>query len=193
MGIVSQQSTERQIIKGVMAFPHRIIEFGPFRLDIERHNLSRNETQVRLPGKVCQVLLALLERPGEIVTREELRARLWGSDTHVNYEANVNTTVNKLRQILGDSNQQSVYVRTIPRKGYSFVGPMAFVERAGTVAKATATNGAEQIAASWCVRAAARVFGAHRAGFWIVASIIALVIAAVLFGAAITLFSYRAL
>src|SRR4029077_3706480 len=123
---LSQQPTEAVEIKGVMPLPHRFIEFGPFCLDTERYDLSRDGTRVRLPGKVCQVLLTLLQRPGEIVTREELRARLWDSGTHVNYEANVNTTVNKLRQILGDSNERSVYVRTIPRKGYCFVGPMAF-------------------------------------------------------------------
>jgi len=188
---LSQQPTEVVEIRGVMPFPRRLIAFGPFCLDTERHDLSRDGTRVRLPGKVCQVLLTLLERPGEIVTREELRARLWDSGTHVNYEANVNTTVNKLRQILGDSNERSVYVRTIPRKGYCFVGPMAFVERAATVAKATATNGTEEKAASWGVAAASRLFGAHRPGFWIAAGVIALVIAAVLFGAAITLFSYR--
>src|SRR5205807_2417673 len=82
-----------------------------------------------LPGKVCQVLVTLLERHGEIVTREELRTRLWGSDTHVNFDANVNTTVNKLRQILGDSNEQSIYVQTIPRRGYSFIAPVEFLDQ----------------------------------------------------------------
>src|ERR1700676_4575989 len=108
MGLVSQPADSEQEIKGATSFPRRFVAFGPFMLDTDRHDLSRNGTRVRIPGKVCQVLLTLLERPGEIITREELRARLWDSDTHVNYEANVNTTVNKLRQILGDSNRQSV-------------------------------------------------------------------------------------
>src|SRR5437762_4205993 len=75
-----------------------------------------------------QALLALLQKPGEIVTREELRMQLWPSDTHVNYDANVNTTVNKLRQVLGDSPDQPAFVDTIPRKGYSFVGKVRYVD-----------------------------------------------------------------
>src|SRR5579859_7036885 len=99
-------------------FPTRYVRFGDFQLDVKRQDLLKNGSRTRLPGKVYQVLIGLLERPGEIVTREELRDRLWASDTHVNFEANVNTTVNKLRQILGDSSEESAYVQTIPRKGY---------------------------------------------------------------------------
>jgi len=68
------------------------------------------------------VLLALVEKPGEIVTRDDLRARLWPGGTFVNYDANVNTTVNKLRLALGDSPDQPMYVETVPRQGYCFVG-----------------------------------------------------------------------
>ena len=60
----------------------------------------------------------MLERPCEIITREELRVRLWPADTHVNYDANVNTTVNKLRRALGDSSDDPVYIETIPKRGY---------------------------------------------------------------------------
>src|SRR5882762_4512388 len=73
------------------------------------------------PFRVYQVLLTLLEKPGDVVTREELRVRLWPADTHVNYDANVNTTVNKLRQALGDSSDKPLYIETIPRKGYCFL------------------------------------------------------------------------
>src|SRR5258707_1978352 len=110
-------------------FPARYARFGAFQLDRKRLDLTKSGARLRLPGKVCQVLVTLLERHGEIVTREELRARLWGSDTHVNFDANVNTTVNKLRQILGDSNEQSIYVQTIPRRGYSFIGAVEFFDR----------------------------------------------------------------
>lgn len=194
VGIVSQPLTDRELrIKGGMPFPRRFVEFGPFTLDTERHDLSRNGTRVRIPGKVCHVLLALLERPGDIVTREELRARLWDSDTHVNYEANVNTTVNKLRQILGDSNERSAYVRTIPRKGYSFVGSIVFVERASSVTAASSADDVEEKPPFWGVAIASRIFGTNRARVWFAAGVIALVIAAMLFGAAITLYSYRSL
>src|SRR5213596_3691804 len=96
----------------------RYIHFGPFRIDQQRQEVTRHGTRLKLQGKVYQTLLTLLEKPGEVVTREELRARLWPADTHVNYDANVNTTVNKLRQALGDSSDKPLYIETIPRKGY---------------------------------------------------------------------------
>ena len=99
-------------------FSGRYISFGPFRIDQRRQELSRDGTRIKLQGKVYQALLTLLERPGEIITREDLRVRLWPDDTHVNYDANVNTTVNKLRGALGDSSDNPVYIETIPKKGY---------------------------------------------------------------------------
>src|SRR5438046_7267530 len=96
----------------------RYVLFGPFRIDQQRQEVTRNGARLKLQGKVYQILLALLEKPGEVVTREELRVRLWPADTHVNYDANVNTTVNKLRQALGDSTDKPLYIETIPRKGY---------------------------------------------------------------------------
>ena len=96
----------------------RYVLFGPFRIDQQRQEVTRNGARLKLQGKVYQVLLTLLEKPGEVVTREELRIRLWPADTHVNYDANVNTTVNKLRQALGDSSDKPLYVETIPRRGY---------------------------------------------------------------------------
>jgi len=96
----------------------RYVHFGPFRIDQQRQEVTRDGTRLKLQGKVYQTLLTLLEKPGEVVTREELRMRLWPADTHVNYDANVNTTVNKLRMALGDSSDKPLYVETIPRKGY---------------------------------------------------------------------------
>src|SRR5947208_1801774 len=96
----------------------RYVLFGPFRIDQQRQEVTRSGARLKLQGKVYQILLARLKNPGEVVTREELRMRLWPADTHVNYDANVNTTVNKLRQALGDSSDQPLYIETIPRKGY---------------------------------------------------------------------------
>jgi DNA-binding winged helix-turn-helix (wHTH) protein len=176
-------------------FPTRYARFGTFQLDMKRQDLTKNGARLRLPGKVCQVLVTLIERHGEIVTREELRARLWASDTHVNFDANVNTTVNKLRQILGDSNEQSIYVQTIPRRGYSFIGAVEFLDRleiAGAAAE-EAAGGENSLQSNASPSAAARssLFAPHRAPVWFTAGVIALVIAAMLLGAAITLFSYR--
>src|SRR5262249_47225072 len=81
----------------------RYLCFGAFQLDTQREVLFKDGTKVRLPGKVFQTLVALLEKPGEVLTREALRERLWPEGQFVNYDANVNTTVNKLRLVLGDS------------------------------------------------------------------------------------------
>src|ERR1700723_2271562 len=99
----------------------RFVRFGPFHVDQQRQEVTKNGARLKLQGKVYQVLVALLDKPGEVVTREELRQRLWPADTHVNYDANVNTTVNKLRQVLGDSTDKPLYIETIPRKGYRLV------------------------------------------------------------------------
>src|ERR1700674_4561337 len=106
----------------------RFVHFGPFQIDQQRQEVTRNGSRLKLQGKVYQVLLTLLEKPGEVVTREELRMRLWPADTHVNYDANVNTTVNKLRQALGDSSDKPLYIETIPRKGYCLIVHPEFVD-----------------------------------------------------------------
>jgi DNA-binding winged helix-turn-helix (wHTH) protein len=110
----------------------RYLSFGQFQVDLQREELFKDGARVHVPSKVYQVLLALLEKPGEIVTREVLRARLWPGGTFVNYDANVNTTVNKLRLALGDSPGKPTYVETIPRQGYCFLGT---VERSNELAK----------------------------------------------------------
>jgi DNA-binding winged helix-turn-helix (wHTH) protein len=172
-------------------FPARYVRFGPFQFDSKRHDLISNGARLRLPGKVGQVLITLLERHGEIVTREELRTRLWASDTHVNFDANVNTTVNKLRQILGDSNEQSIYVQTIPRKGYSFIGTLEFADQPDMAGGASEEASGEEGSSQRNPPARSTLFAPQRATVWFTAGVIALVIAAMLLGAAITLFSYR--
>src|SRR5256885_1840981 len=129
---------------GESALAVRYVSFGVFCLDLQRQELFKNGSRIRVPGKVYQVLDTLLERPGEIVTRETLRARLWPADTHVNFEANVNTTVNKLRQVLGDSNEQSAFVQTIPRRGYSFIAKVEFSDKLLTQELVRRPNGAEK-------------------------------------------------
>jgi DNA-binding winged helix-turn-helix (wHTH) protein len=121
--------------KASSAAASRYLCFGGFQLDTQRELLFKDGSKVRLPGKVFQTLVALLEKPGEVVTREALREKLWPEGTFVNYDANVNTTVNKLRLVLGDSSDQPAYIETIPRLGYCFVGS---VERTSELAKATA-------------------------------------------------------
>src|SRR5262250_3627695 len=88
----------------------RFLTFGSFTIDLKREELFKDGIRIKLPGKVYQTLVALLERPGEVVSRDDLRQKLWPAGTYVNYDANVNTTVNKLRLALGDSPDQPTYV-----------------------------------------------------------------------------------
>lgn len=108
----------------------RYIRFAPFTYDLRRQALYRDGVCVKLPTKVHEILLILIEKSGEIVSRETLRERLWPADVHVNFDANVNTTVNKLRQILGDSPEEPVFIETIPRQGYSFIAKVEYNDTA---------------------------------------------------------------
>lgn len=166
----------------------RFIRFGPFQVDQERQEVSRNGSRLKLQGKVYQVLVALLERPGEVVTREELRQRLWPADTHVNYDANVNTTVNKLRQVLGDSTDKPLYIETVPRKGYCLLArsedsdvPAAPLALAPDVAPNPSTS----IPAP--VTAPVAESQPQRSGFWLPIGVVGLILAGMLLGAGITL------
>ena len=159
----------------------RYIHFGPFRIDQQRQEVSRNGSRLKLQGKVYQVLMALLEKPGEVVTREELRQRLWPAETHVNYDANVNTTVNKLRQALGDSSDQPLYIETIPRKGYCLVIQPEFADApmAPAPIPIPASNGTPRNAATDSALP-------RKSDVWITVGVITLIIAGMLIGAGIT-------
>jgi DNA-binding winged helix-turn-helix (wHTH) protein len=109
-------------------FPTRYLRFGAFELDLKREDLSKDGDRIRLQGKVYQTLLILLSRAGSVVTREEVRKHLWPENPQVNFDANVNTTMNKLRQALGDSPENPVYIETIPRRGYCFLPDVEFAD-----------------------------------------------------------------
>ena len=97
----------------------RMRRFGPFELDPATGELRKNGLRVRLQDQPLRILQALLDTPGELVTREELRDRLWPSDTFVDFERSLNAAVAKLRQSLGDSAEQPVYVETVAPQGVS--------------------------------------------------------------------------
>jgi Tol biopolymer transport system component/DNA-binding winged helix-turn-helix (wHTH) protein len=107
--------------------PTRIIRFGTFEVDVQSGELRKSGLKLKLSGQPFQVLAILLERPGEVVTREELQKRLW-PDTFVDVDHNLNTAINKIREALGDSAENPRFVETLPRRGYRFVAP---VEGAG--------------------------------------------------------------
>ncbi|MFL6351598.1 MAG: winged helix-turn-helix domain-containing protein [Bryobacteraceae bacterium] len=103
----------------------RVVRFGPFELNLDTGELRKLGIRVRLQGKPFHILSALLEEPGHVVTREELRTRLWPADTFVDFESGLNTAVNRLRVALGDSAENPVYVETLARLGYRFIGPVS--------------------------------------------------------------------
>jgi TolB-like protein/DNA-binding winged helix-turn-helix (wHTH) protein/Tfp pilus assembly protein PilF len=105
--------------------------FGTFEVDLRLRELRKQGLKVKLQDKPLEVLALLLEQAGEIVTREDLRRRLWPSDTFVDFDANLNTTLNKLRRALGDSADNPRFIETLPRHGYRFIAPVEAVA-AGT-------------------------------------------------------------
>jgi Tol biopolymer transport system component/DNA-binding winged helix-turn-helix (wHTH) protein len=101
----------------------RLVRFESFEVDLRAGELSKAGVRLKLPGQPFQVLAILLERPGEVVTREELQKRLW-PDTFVDVDHNLNTAINKIREVLGDSAENPRFVETLPRRGYRFVAPV---------------------------------------------------------------------
>jgi DNA-binding winged helix-turn-helix (wHTH) protein len=161
----------------------RYVHFGPFQIDQEREEVTRSGSRLKLQGKAYQALLILLEKPGEVVTREELRMRLWPADTHVNYDANVNTTVNKLRQALDDSYDHPLYIETIPRKGYCLLVQPEISQRA----TANLQSGLDEPSSDAAGESFYAVGGLKfsKSDLWVVLIAVGLILAGMLLGAGI--------
>lgn len=114
--------------------PGSIFSFGPFELDLRAGELRRAGMRVKLQEQPYRVLLTLVEKPGRLVTRDELRDRLWAKDTFVDFDHGLNIAVAKIRDALGDSSTHPRFIETIPRRGYRF---LATVEAAGASLDAT--------------------------------------------------------
>jgi Tol biopolymer transport system component/DNA-binding winged helix-turn-helix (wHTH) protein len=102
--------------------------FGPFELDTQCGQLRKHGVGLKLQGQPIQVLEILLQKPGQLVTREEIRQRLWTSDTFVDFDHSLNTAVKKLRQTLGDEADTPHYIETLPKRGYRFIGEVVHEE-----------------------------------------------------------------
>ena len=102
-----------------------LVRFGAFELDLRTGELRKSGVRIHLSDQPCQVLRALLERPGDLITREELRQRLWAADTFVDFERGLNAAVRRLREALGDSADVPRFVETLPRRGYRFIAPVS--------------------------------------------------------------------
>src|SRR5256884_8137519 len=178
--ISMREPDEPMTSERVLLSSGRYVLFGPFRIDQQRQEVPRNGARLKLQGKVYQVLLTLLEKPGDVVTREELRMRLWPADTHVNYDANVNTTVNKLRQALGDSSDKPLYIETIPRKGYCLLVQPEFTDVPAAITAQTIVNGS-----NGKPHQSEGAAEAPKMDLWITLGVIGLILAGMLLGAGI--------
>lgn len=102
----------------------RIVRFGVFELDLNAGELRKSGVKLRLQGQPFQVLAVLLDRAGEVVSREELQQKLWAADTFVDFDHSLNTAINKVREVLGDSASSPRFVETLARRGYRFIAPV---------------------------------------------------------------------
>ena len=105
-----------------------VIRFDSFELDIRAGELRKRGIKLRLHGQPLQVLAALLRRPGDLVTREELRAEIWTADTFVDFDHSLHNAIARLREVLGDSAETPRYIETLPRRGYRFIAPIEEVQ-----------------------------------------------------------------
>ena len=100
------------------------VRFGAFELDLRTGELRKHGIRRKIQDQPFQVLQALVGRPGELVTREELQRRIWGEDTFVDFDQSLNRAVNKVREALGDSAENPRYIETLARRGYRFIAPV---------------------------------------------------------------------
>src|SRR5712692_1968517 len=143
---------------------HSILRFGVFEVDVRAGELRKQGVRIKLQEQPFHVLTVLLQRPGEVLTREELRSKNWPADTFVDFDNSLNTAINKLREALGDSADNPRFIETLPRRGYRFIAPVTGGDGAtrGTAAgvSAAATPRSRKIV----VTVAVLVFAAGIAG-----------------------------
>ena len=144
-----------------------ILKFDAYALDLRAGELFKNGKKIKIQEQPVQILAMLLERPGEVVTREELRERLWSEDTFVDFEHSLNTAIKKLRLALNDDPEKPRFIETLRRRGYRFAAALAESadSRGASCAPATAkpaakagTKGAAQVAAKAATDLVGQVF-----------------------------------
>jgi DNA-binding winged helix-turn-helix (wHTH) protein len=106
-----------------------VLRFGTFEMDLCAGELRKQGVRIKLQEQPFHVLTALLLHPGKVVTREDLRAQLWSADTFVDFDNSLNTSINKLREALGDSAESPRFIETLPRRGYRFIAPVSSSDR----------------------------------------------------------------
>src|SRR5437588_7214655 len=103
------------------------VRFGVFEADLKSGELRKHGLKIKLQEQPFRILVTLLERPGEVVTRQDLRLKLWPVDTHVDFFNSLKTAVNKIREALGDSAENPRFIETLNRRGYRFIAPVSGV------------------------------------------------------------------
>ena len=128
---------------------HDRVQFGPFTVDLHTHELRKAGIRIRLVGQPFDILAVLLSKPGELVTREELRMRLWPGDTFVDFDHGLNAAVNKLRETLGDSAESPRFVETLPRRGYRWINAAIPLDRQPDLSAPMEHGGGGRIEIVW--------------------------------------------
>lgn len=123
---------------------HPILRFGVFEVDLRTSELHRHGVRIRLEEQPFQILSVLLESPGELVTREDLRRRLWSADTFVDFDRGLNKAISKLRLALGDSAENPRFIETLHRRGYRFIAPVQHADKKGDSAMHQSAPSIEQ-------------------------------------------------
>src|SRR5215470_10584894 len=110
-----------------------VFSFGTFEVDVRAGELRKRGVKVRIQDQPLEILKLLLQHPGEVVSREDLRARLWQADTFVDFDNGLNTSINRLRDALGDTAANPRFIETLPRRGYRFIAPVTTDRPVGEV------------------------------------------------------------
>src|SRR5579864_4733707 len=119
--------------------PEDVVRFGHFELDVRAGELTKRGRKIFLQEQPFQILLMLLEKPGDVVLREEIRERLWPNGTFVQFAPSINAAVQRLREALGDTANRPRYVETVSRRGYRLLGKVE-ISNNNTATKADSTN-----------------------------------------------------
>ena len=101
-----------------------MIKFGTFQLDAQAGQLLKSGRVVRLKPQPLRLLQLLVSRPGDLITRDEIKELLWGTDTFVDFEQGMNTAIRQIREALGDDAERPIFVETVPKRGYRFIAPV---------------------------------------------------------------------
>ena len=107
------------------------VRFGVFEMDFRTGELRKHGVRLKIQNQPFLVLQALLERPGELVTREELQTKVWADDTYVDFDQSLNRAINKVRDVLNDEAGTPRFIETLPRRGYRFIAPVEEAPKPG--------------------------------------------------------------